>query len=195
MSYIREERFILSNLGNCFFLLGRVHGLESLGSVNNKRPEIQFTGHCRRGDILAQRKPQALFYIINRIEWLIPGAIVMIQLLPGLSGDSLDSNDANILSACRLQQRQVVNEIVAVGTMQACQDSGRKVPDDIAIIGFDDAPLASIVRPSLTTVHIGVESLGKLAMETLLSMIEGKDENLAVEHTITPKLVIRDSAP
>jgi len=87
------------------------------------------------------------------------------------------------------------NDIAAVGAMRACQDMGRIIPDDIAIIGFDDIPMASVLRPSLTTVRISKQDLGKLAMTILLAMIEGKKDGLIAEQTITPELVIRESAP
>jgi len=87
------------------------------------------------------------------------------------------------------------NDMTAVGAMRACQDRGIKIPKEIAIIGFDDIPLASILRPSLTTVRIGKQDLGQQAMTTLLAMIEGKSDEIATEQIITPELVIRESAP
>ena len=87
------------------------------------------------------------------------------------------------------------NDDIAVGAMQACAELGRKIPDDVAIIGFDDIPIASIIRPSLTTVRIGKQDLGKLAMNTLIAMIEGKSDQIESEQIITPQIILRDSAP
>ncbi len=87
------------------------------------------------------------------------------------------------------------NDDIAVSAMNACADSGRRVPDDVAIIGFDDIPIAAVIRPSLTTVRIGKQDLGKLAMNTLIGLIEGENNQNNIEIKISPKLVIRDSAP
>lgn len=86
------------------------------------------------------------------------------------------------------------NDLVAVGVMQACEDFGRRVPDDIAVIGFDDIPLATIVRPHLTTLHIDLEEVGRLAMSKILEIIQQPDAPAHATHWIDPQLVIRDSA-
>lgn len=84
------------------------------------------------------------------------------------------------------------NDLVAIGAIQACEDAGRKVPEDIAIIGVDDIPLASIIRPHLSTLHVNLPHLGHLATRTLLDIISGKGSSSAIQ--IGPELIIRDSA-
>lgn len=86
------------------------------------------------------------------------------------------------------------NDLVAVGAMQACEDAGRRVPGDIAIIGCDDIPLAVIVRPHLSTLHIDLEAVGRLAMNKILGIIQQPDAPAHATHWIDPQLVIRDSA-
>lgn len=46
------------------------------------------------------------------------------------------------------------NDLVAVGAVHACSELGRKVPGDVAVVGFDDIPLAELVTPALTTCHV-----------------------------------------
>ena len=46
------------------------------------------------------------------------------------------------------------NDLVAVGTLQACAELGRRVPEDLAIVGFDDIPIAALVTPALTTCRV-----------------------------------------
>lgn len=60
-----------------------------------------------------------------------------------------------------------VNDELAVGAIHAIQDSGRQVPDDIEVIGYDNIPLASMVRPLLTTVGQPMYDLGAVAMRLL----------------------------
>jgi DNA-binding LacI/PurR family transcriptional regulator len=84
------------------------------------------------------------------------------------------------------------NDLVAIGVMQACADLGRRVPDDIAIVGFDDIPLASLVTPGLTTMHIPRFQLGEIVMELMLRVIaaNGNHEELLY---IDPEIVVRES--
>ena len=85
------------------------------------------------------------------------------------------------------------NDLVAVGALKACAQLGRAVPQDMAIIGFDDIPLASLVTPPLTTVHVPRYELGQLAGKTVLAQIHGE---AAVGDCVLPvKFVIRGSAP
>lgn len=64
------------------------------------------------------------------------------------------------------------NDLVAVGCMLACQERGLHVPEDVAIVGFDDITLASLVTPALTTVRVHQLALGRLAAELLLERME-----------------------
>lgn len=86
------------------------------------------------------------------------------------------------------------NDLVAVGALQACGDLGRPVPDAVAIVGFDDIPLAALVTPALTTCRVPRYALGQRAMRLLLDQIEG-DAEAPGEYLVEPQLVIRDSAP
>jgi len=56
---------------------------------------------------------------------------------------------------------------MAVGAVHAVQDKGLRVPDDIEVIGYDDIPLASMMRPKLTTVAQPMYDLGAVAMRLL----------------------------
>jgi LacI family transcriptional regulator len=86
------------------------------------------------------------------------------------------------------------NDLVAVGALQACTILGRRVPDDVAIVGFDDIPLAGLVSPPLTTCRVSRVELGDRAMELLLRGIAGRTEECE-EITLRPELVVRASAP
>ncbi len=86
------------------------------------------------------------------------------------------------------------NDLTAVGAMQACAQLGRRVPHDIAIVGFDDIPLAALVTPALTTCHVPMYDVGQAAMRRLVERISGCVSGR--EHPMfQPELVIRASAP
>ena len=86
------------------------------------------------------------------------------------------------------------NDLVAISAIQACADLNKRVPEDIAITGFDDIPIAALVTPSLTTCRIPRYDLGSGAMRLLLDQIadcEGELQNILIK----PDLIVRDSAP
>jgi LacI family transcriptional regulator len=86
------------------------------------------------------------------------------------------------------------NDLVAVSALQACADLNLRVPEDIAIIGYDDIPIAALVTPALTTCRIPRLDLGAGAMRLLLDQItdcDGEPQNILIR----PELIVRDSAP
>jgi LacI family transcriptional regulator len=83
------------------------------------------------------------------------------------------------------------NDLVAIGALQACQAAGKKVPEEVAIIGADDIPLSSLIHPRLTSSHVDLAQIGRLAMQTLLEMFAGESPQAA--YLIEPELVLRES--
>ncbi len=86
------------------------------------------------------------------------------------------------------------NDLVAIGALQTCVELGLTVPDNVAIVGFDDIPLAALVTPSLTTCRVSRYELGTRAMELLLERINGDAEE-DKEIVLPTELVVRNSAP
>ena len=68
----------------------------------------------------------------------------------------------------------VCNDLMAIGAMDAVQDNGLRVPEDIAFVGFDDIPAASWVRPRLTTVAQFPKEMGSLLVNALFERINGE---------------------
>jgi LacI family transcriptional regulator len=87
------------------------------------------------------------------------------------------------------------NDLIAIGALQACADLGLAVPADVAIVGYDDIPLAALVSPPLTTCRVPRYEMGAEAMRLLLEKISGSLEEGCREITVQPELVIRASAP
>jgi LacI family transcriptional regulator len=86
------------------------------------------------------------------------------------------------------------NDLMAVGVLDALREAGHSVPGDVAVIGFDDIPVAAHTQPSLTTVRQPSREMGEAAARMLLSRLDG--EELPVAPQIIPtSLVVRDSAP
>jgi LacI family transcriptional regulator len=68
----------------------------------------------------------------------------------------------------------VASDVVAIGAMLAIKRAGLRIPEDIAIVGFDDIPLAEFFDPPLTTVHLPAYGLGLAAGERLIRLIQGE---------------------
>lgn len=77
--------------------------------------------------------------------------------------------------------------------LNALQDRGRKIPDEISITGFDDVEYASLVRPALTTVRQDIQGKGQVAVDMLVKMLEGKPEDAETLVVLPTQMIIRDS--
>jgi LacI family transcriptional regulator len=86
------------------------------------------------------------------------------------------------------------NDLVAVGALQACEELKRRVPEDLAIVGHDDIPLAALVSPALTTCRVPRYELGARAVNALLKRMRDCPEERS-QIVLQPELVIRESAP
>ena len=83
------------------------------------------------------------------------------------------------------------NDELAVGVMRAMADAGRRVPDDVSVVGFDGEPLAALLSPALTTVEQDFVRLGRRAVQMLLERI---DAGTSVQtSSALPRLVVRES--
>lgn len=86
----------------------------------------------------------------------------------------------------------VSSDAMAFGAMRAIQDSGLRIPEDIAVVGFDDIPTAATSKPPLTTVRQPIQRTGSVAAETLIDLIEHPDPQ--PRRIVLPtELVIRNS--
>jgi DNA-binding LacI/PurR family transcriptional regulator len=81
-------------------------------------------------------------------------------------------------------------DLLAIGAMRALQDAGRRVPEEVSIVGFDDVPLASHVTPGLTTVQQNAQEAGEGLVKAIVALIRGG----RIESTLmAPHLVVRQS--
>ncbi|HVK41471.1 MAG TPA: LacI family DNA-binding transcriptional regulator [Phenylobacterium sp.] len=88
------------------------------------------------------------------------------------------------------------NDMMAVGAMLALQDAGLGVPEDVALVGFDDVPIAELVRPGLTTLRIQIAETGRRALDRLVRLINAAGEAVADTacEVVRPELVVRPSS-
>lgn len=105
------------------------------------------------------------------------GAVAMRQLLA-------DDPDLDAVFAA--------SDLMAHGALRALREAGRRVPDDVAVVGFDDIEMARYTDPPLTTVRQPIEEIGHTIARQLLGLLAGEQIGPAV--ILPTELVVRDSA-
>ncbi|MBK8021206.1 MAG: LacI family DNA-binding transcriptional regulator [Chloroflexi bacterium] len=83
------------------------------------------------------------------------------------------------------------NDLIAAGLMEACLARGVRIPEDVAVTGFDDIMFSGMLRVPLTTVHVPKQDLGVRAAKMLFDMINGRDSEREI--VLDAGLVVRDS--
>ena len=87
------------------------------------------------------------------------------------------------------------NDLLAMGAIQACREAGLRVPDDIAIVGFDDIEWAAKTTPPLTTVRVDKYYLGQVATQQLFAMFDnGEGAPPPPPAYVDVELIVRESA-
>jgi LacI family transcriptional regulator len=79
-------------------------------------------------------------------------------------------------------------DIIAAGLLEGLQGRGLRVPEDVAVMGYDNLPISRLVRPRLTTIDQGLSE----KVRAVMAMIHGREENLV--KIVDPHLVLRESA-
>ncbi|MGA9332808.1 MAG: LacI family DNA-binding transcriptional regulator [Rudaea sp.] len=85
------------------------------------------------------------------------------------------------------------NDMMAVGALFALNEAGVRVPEDIALVGFDDIPIAPFVSPPLSTVRVRIANLGRSALEELATQLEEHDTTPSPLRTFPCEIVVRAS--
>ncbi|WP_239162332.1 LacI family DNA-binding transcriptional regulator [Acrocarpospora phusangensis] len=85
----------------------------------------------------------------------------------------------------------VANDPMALGLLRALREAGKRVPEDVSIVGFDDVPEAAYFWPPLTTVRQNFGEVGGQALQLLLDRIAGVEGD--VRRMVEPELVVRES--
>ena len=84
------------------------------------------------------------------------------------------------------------SDAMAAGAMWALQVLGRRVPDDVAVIGFDDSPIAAATQPPMTSVRQPVENMGREMAKLVLNHAGGNGHS-SQQMILSPELAVRES--
>ena len=128
-------------------------------------------------------------------ERLVTGRREVVSGVPGYSTGKMGYEGMKRLLSLPNRPTAVFarNDFTAIGAMTAIKEAGLKIPEDVAIIGFDDIPLAIHTSPALTTVRQPMRLQGSLAAERLLQRIDGDEAGERTEQILNCELIIRES--
>lgn len=153
---------------------GRKH-FAFVGTASSRAPEFfdRYKGHCqalREHNLIINSKLQVHAFYTEQA-----GYDATCELIA--SGEHFDA----IFAAC---------DLIAIGVLRALKEHNISIPEQVAVVGFDDIAIASFTIPPLTTIKQDTKQAGDLLVNTLLDSIEGKETSTIL---IPPSLVIRKS--
>jgi DNA-binding LacI/PurR family transcriptional regulator len=128
-------------------------------------------------------------------ERLVTGRKEIISGVPGYSTEKMGYEGMKRLLSLPNRPTAVFarNDFTAIGAMTAIKEAGLSIPKDIAIVGFDDIPMAMHTSPPLTTVRQPMRLQGQLAAEMLLKRIGADDTTKRSERILNCELIIRET--
>ena len=129
-------------------------------------------------------------------EELIVGEKKLDEQAPGYSTEMMGYKGMRQLLALRGKRPTAVfarNDFTAIGAVSAIKEAGLRIPQDIAVVGYDDVPLAAHASPPLTTVRQPTREQGRVAAEFLLRRIESGDVLPREERVFECELIVRES--
>jgi len=88
----------------------------------------------------------------------------------------------------------VASDMMSFGAIRAIREVGLKVPDDIALVSFDDIPAAGRHQPPLTTIRQPIHQMGCIAAQTLIDQLESKDSNSPRRIILPTEIKIRGTS-
>lgn len=185
---------------------GRMLGAEShscvdVDNVGGARLAVDHLLERGRRRIATITGPQDMHVGVARLT----GYREALRAAGGQAGDDLvaagDFSESSGAAAMRLllERRPDLDAVfaasdpMAIGAMQALKEQGQRIPDDVAVVGFDGSPMARHTDPPLTTVHQPAEAMGRNMARLLLARIRGETVS-SPSVILTPDLVIARSS-
>jgi LacI family transcriptional regulator len=163
---------------------------------------VQHLVACGRRRIALIAGPERNFDAAERLRGYLAAMAQFAPAIPTqvLAGDFTE-NAGHIagreLLANKLRPQAVfaTNDMMAMGCLYAFREAGVRVPDDIAIAGFDDIPFARLIVPALTTVRVRIADFGARSLERLATMIDDSADAGREKHAqlVGTELVVRQS--
>lgn len=187
-----------------FIMIGRPLSNPELSYVDvdnqeSARQAVHYLLRAGRRQIATITGPQNMIAGLDRLEGYRAALREWgLAADPGLIADGSFSEAGGYEAMHQLLPRSpdavfAASDTMAIGALRALHEAGRRIPDDVAVVGFDNMPFADRTEPPLTTVRQPIQKAGALAVETLIDMIE--NPGLSPRRIVLPtELVIRQSA-
>jgi len=182
------SRIIFDNERGAKLALEHIHGL-------GHREIAFFKGHASSSDSASRWKgfeetAQALNVTIRP-----ENVIELVRIEEGLNPirEGYIAAQQLLESGVPFTALMAFNDLTAIGAINAFRDAGKRIPEDISVVGFDDVKMASVFQPSLTTVLQPLTEMGTMAAREILAGIENSSP--AVRNVVVqPKLIVRQSS-
>jgi LacI family transcriptional regulator len=145
----------------------------------------------RRGNLDAEERLRGYCEAMKR-----SGTSVQEDLIfPGEFSENSGYDAARKILTCIPRPTAIIasNDSMALGVLGALREAGVRVPQEMALTGFDDIPLAAHLSPALTTVHLGIRELGVRAMEIALDLLQRRGVHLHQREVLSTSLRVRES--
>lgn len=138
------------------------------------REHLETLGHQRIGVISG---PDTLMTVRQRLEGLGAGLPTIAADFTREGGREAAKKLLTAHGGDRITALIALNDLMAAGALAAAKELGRRVPEDLSVIGFDDVPFAADLSPALTTVRLPLREVGERAMKLLLALPGALDED------------------
>ncbi len=154
-------------------------------------------GHTRIGHLAGNSTVST--GLLRRRGYLAAHAVADLQADQGLIVEAGYTEESGAAAARRLLALPnpptavfAVTDMVALGAAEVARQMGLRIPEDLAIVGYNDIPLASRMNPGLTTMHVPIHDFGSAAARLLLDQIESEQPTRR-RVRFTPDLIVRES--
>ncbi len=154
-------------------------------------------GHRRIAMIVGRggpRQPRVLGYQRALLEHGVAVERCLLRETEFVEGGGYEAMRELLLLSPRPTAVFAANDLLAMGALVALRETGLQVPDDVAVVGFDDIPAARLVHPPLTTVAQFPQQLGQRAAELLFERLSGAAPQGGRREESPYELVVRKSA-
>ncbi|WP_271078451.1 LacI family DNA-binding transcriptional regulator [Aurantiacibacter sp. MUD61] len=142
--------------------------------LSKGRRKIAFLGHADEHYPEFESRYQGLYAALVK-EGIEPDADLQFDAITTEEAGYTAAKDL-LASGKEFDAIFAASDLIAIGAMRALAEAGRKVPDDVSVIGFDDIPSASLTNPPLTTIMQDIKGAGERLIATLLADVEGKEK-------------------
>jgi LacI family transcriptional regulator len=121
-----------------------------------------------------------------------------MRIEPELFADGVFTIESGYAAMRRLLEQRpdslfAANDLMAAGALLAIDEAGLRAPDDIAVVGFDDLPIAATTSPPLSTIRQDLATVGAVAVDLLVRLLGPDPDSVPLRSLVETSLVVRGS--